>query len=108
MSTNKDNTHTKGKVILVGAGPGDPGLITIKGRDALSSADIVVYDFHANPELLKYAPEDAEKIYVGKRGDTHSLEQDDINKQRVEKQLSDLKAVILLFSVVALRKCLFL
>jgi uroporphyrinogen III methyltransferase / synthase len=69
----------KGKVILVGAGPGDPGLITVRGLEALKRAEIVVYDYLANPELIKSAA-GAEKIYVGKKGADHTLEQDEINE----------------------------
>ena len=58
---------TKGKVYLVGSGPGDPGLITVKGLKCLSQADVVVYDSLANPELLASARPDAELIFVGKR-----------------------------------------
>ncbi len=69
-----------GKVILVGAGPGDPGLITVRGREAVASADVIVYDYLANEELLSHAPASAEKRYVGKQGAAHSMEQSDINE----------------------------
>ena len=55
------------KLTLVGAGPGDPGLITIKGVEALRMADVVLYDALANPTLLDHAPPHARKIFVGKR-----------------------------------------
>ncbi len=74
-----------GKVILVGAGPGDPDLITIKGVKSLQRADVVVYDRLANPELLDFAPPWAEFIYVGKEPKRHRLSQDDINALLVEK-----------------------
>ncbi len=64
---------------LVGAGPGDPDLITVKGIKALRKADVVLYDALVNPELLMYAP-NARKIYVGKRRGNHSFNQDEINK----------------------------
>jgi len=70
---------------LVGAGPGDPGLLTIKGRDCLSRADVVVYDYLSNAELLRYAPEKAEKIYAGKKAGAHTLKQDGINALLVKK-----------------------
>ena len=57
-----------GKVILVGAGPGAPDLITLRGERALRTADAVVYDALAPPELLEFAPAGAERINVGKRG----------------------------------------
>jgi len=74
-----------GKVYLVGAGPGDAGLITVKGLRAIQKADCIVYDFHINPRLLTYAREDAEFIYAGKRGGHHEMTQDDINRVLVEK-----------------------
>jgi uroporphyrin-III C-methyltransferase len=68
-----------GKVYLVGAGPGDPGLLTIKAAELLKAADCVIYDYLVNPEILAYARPRAEKIYVGKNGGGHSWKQDDIN-----------------------------
>lgn len=68
----------KGKVYLVGAGPGDPRLITIKGIEALIKAQVVIYDYLANPRLLDYAPEGSELIYAGKRGRDHALSQEQI------------------------------
>lgn len=67
------------KVSLVGAGPGDPGLLTIRGRELLKSADVVIYDALINPALLKYARKDAELIYVGKIAGNHALPQEEIN-----------------------------
>jgi len=69
----------KGRVFLVGAGPGDPGLITVKGLAALRSADVVVYDALANPELLREC-ENAELINVGKRSNNHTKTQSEINE----------------------------
>ncbi|TVL94854.1 uroporphyrinogen-III C-methyltransferase [uncultured Candidatus Kuenenia sp.] len=76
-------------VYLVGAGPGDPGLITVKGRDCIKKADVIVYDYLVNVELLKAAKPGVEMIYVGKQGGSHTLEQEDINKLLVEKALED-------------------
>ena len=67
------------KVTLVGAGPGDPDLITVKGVKALQKASIILYDALINRELLEYAP-NAKKIFVGKRKGMHSFSQDDINE----------------------------
>ncbi|MBU0698867.1 MAG: uroporphyrinogen-III C-methyltransferase [Pseudomonadota bacterium] len=75
----------KGKVYLVGAGPGDPGLITVKGLECIQKADVLIYDFLASPLLLKHAPEHAEVIYVGKKGGDHTLSQDKINALIVAK-----------------------
>ena len=75
----------KGRVYLVGAGPGDPGLLTIKGRECLSRADVVVYDFLANPVFLGYARKEAEVIYVGKQGGHHTATQEEINELIVER-----------------------
>jgi uroporphyrinogen III methyltransferase/synthase len=74
-----------GKVFLVGAGPGDPGLITVKGRRCIEAADVVIYDYLAAPALLEHARPDAERIYVGKKGGDHTLSQEGINDLLVEK-----------------------
>ncbi len=74
-----------GKVYLIGAGPGDPGLITEKGKKVIERADVIVYDYLANPRLLSYAKPGAEKIYVGKKGGCHTLSQEGINQLLVEK-----------------------
>lgn len=78
----------KGKVYLVGAGPGDPGLITVKGRQCIEKADVIIYDYLAAPALLKSAPQTAEVIYVGKKGGDHTLPQEGINALIVEKALT--------------------
>ena len=75
----------KNKVYLVGAGPGDTGLLTLKGKACIEKADVVVYDYLAAEELLKYARPDAELIYAGKKGGDHTLTQDRINALLVEK-----------------------
>lgn len=69
----------------MGAGPGDPGLMTIRGAEVLKRAEVVIYDYLANEEFLKYAPSRAELIYVGKKGGDHTLSQDGINALLVEK-----------------------
>ncbi len=74
-----------GKVYLVGAGPGDPGLITVKGRQLIEEADIIIYDYLVNEALLEYCKPDAEKIYVGKKAGFHSMSQEEINRLLVEK-----------------------
>jgi uroporphyrinogen III methyltransferase/synthase len=75
----------QGKVYLVGAGPGDPGLMTVKGLDCLRHADVVIYDRLVEESLLNEARPEAEKIYVGKADRLHILEQDSINQLLLEK-----------------------
>jgi len=77
-------THKNPKVTLVGAGPGDPELITVKGVKALEEANIVLYDALINRALLKYVPKEAQKIFVGKRRGFHSHSQDEINELMVK------------------------
>ena len=72
-------------VYLVGAGPGDPGLITVKGRECIAAADVLIYDYLAAPSLLKHASANAELIYVGKKGGDHTLPQEEINALIVAK-----------------------
>jgi uroporphyrinogen III methyltransferase / synthase len=81
----------KAKVYLVGAGPGDPGLITVKGRQCIEDAQVIIYDYLASPELLKHAQKNAELIYVGKKGGDHTLPQAEINALIVKKAKAGLK-----------------
>jgi uroporphyrinogen III methyltransferase / synthase len=75
-----------GVVHLVGAGPGDPGCLTLRGRECLETADVVVYDYLANPALLRFAPAAAERIFAGKHGaGPHLLEQAEINRFLIER-----------------------
>ena len=78
---------TIGKAFLVGAGPGDPGLITIKGQECIANADVIIYDWLASDQLLESAKSNAELIYVGKMGGKHAMEQIDINALIVKKAL---------------------
>jgi uroporphyrinogen III methyltransferase/synthase len=71
-------------VVLVGAGPGDPGLVTVRGLECLRRADVILYDNLAAPALLAHARPDAEIIYVGKKRAEHALTQDEINALLVE------------------------
>ena len=75
----------KGMVYLIGAGPGAPGLITLKAIECIKEADVVVYDYLANKRFLEYAGKRAEIIYVGKQGGAHTLPQDEINKLIIKK-----------------------
>ncbi|MFA6133543.1 MAG: uroporphyrinogen-III C-methyltransferase [Phycisphaerae bacterium] len=73
-----------GIVYLVGAGPGDPGLITVRGLELLKRADVVIYDHLASPRLLRHVRSDAQLIYVGKEAAAHTLNQDQINQALIE------------------------
>lgn len=79
---------TKGYVYLVGAGPGDPKLITVKGSECIAKADVLVYDRLASRRLLLLARPDCELIYVGKSPDRHTLKQEEINRLLVDKGLA--------------------
>ena len=81
-------TALVGKVYLIGAGPGDPGLLTVKGREALERADVVVYDRLAHPSLLDYAPPNADRIFAGKARGQQELTQEGINALLVERAQS--------------------
>lgn len=83
----------QGNVYLVGAGPGAPGLLTIKGLDCLKSADVVIYDFLASERLLAQAKPGAELIYVGKRAGQHELSQKEINQLLIKKARAGNKVV---------------
>ena len=74
-----------GKVYLVGAGPGDPGLLTLKGKEILERADCVVYDFLVNKDLLRLARADADKVCVGRRGEPDRMRQSAINELLVAR-----------------------
>lgn len=78
------NKDIQPKLTLVGAGPGDPDLISIKGTKALGNAKVVLYDALIHPKLLDYVPDSAIKIFVGKRAGQHSKTQDEINRLIVE------------------------
>ena len=78
-------SNKKGKVYLIGAGPGDPGLVTVRARQLIEAADVIIYDYLANPKLLDWAREDSERIYVGKRSGLHSIPQDEIEEILVER-----------------------
>lgn len=77
-----------GKVYLVGAGPGDPGLFTLKGVECMRRADVIIYDYLAGKPLLGHAAPGAELIYVGKKGGDHTMKQEEINQLLVEKGLA--------------------
>ena len=82
------NTHIEPKITLLGAGPGDPDLLTLKGVKALQTADVVLYDALTNEALLDHAPAQAIKVYVGKRSGEHSHSQDAINQLMIDYALN--------------------
>ncbi len=84
----QQNKHIEPKITLLGAGPGDPELLTLKGVKALQAADVVLYDALTNETLLEHAPESAIKVYVGKRSGEHSHSQDSINQLMIDYALN--------------------
>ena len=94
MNNNNDCvSKEKGKVWLVGAGPGDVSLITLKGKDVLADADVVVYDALVRGGMMSLVPESAELIYAGKRAGNHTMKQEEINELLLEKALEGKKVV---------------
>jgi len=81
---SKSKAKTTGAVYLVGAGPGDAGLLTLRGAELLGRADVVVYDALVNPELLRLAPKTAQIIYGGKRAKDHAIPQDELSQLLVK------------------------
>jgi uroporphyrinogen III methyltransferase/synthase len=75
----------QGRVYIIGAGPGDPGLITLRGAECIREADVVIYDHLVNPDILRHAGGKAIRIYAGKQGGDHTLSQDEINRRLVEE-----------------------
>ncbi|MEL0099263.1 MAG: SAM-dependent methyltransferase, partial [Opitutae bacterium] len=76
---------TEGIVYLVGAGPGDPSLLTLKARSLIETCDVLVFDHLANPRLHDWAPSDCERIDVGKSPGRHTMDQSEIGKILVQK-----------------------
>ena len=87
MSSKKEKSAAKpvGVCHLVGAGPGDLGLVTLRAKEVIEQAEVVVYDYLCNPEMLAWAPAEAEVIYAGKKAGAHTLRQEEINALLVEK-----------------------
>ncbi|ADV33569.1 siroheme synthase [Candidatus Blochmanniella vafra str. BVAF] len=84
IKLNKLNIKKKGSVALVGAGPGDKELLTIRGLQLMQQADIILYDNLVNPDILDLARRDADKIYVGKSANKHSISQDRLNNFMIQ------------------------
>jgi uroporphyrinogen III methyltransferase / synthase len=88
METNTETENRNpGTVYLIGAGPGDPGLITVKGLEKIRIADVIIYDYLADERLIREAKATAELIYVGKTGSKHTVEQPNINELLVQKAM---------------------
>jgi len=81
----KSAPSSPGIVYLVGAGPGDPGLLTLRAKECIEIADVIVYDYLSNAEFLRMARADSERIYAGKKAKDHTLTQDEINALIVAK-----------------------
>lgn len=81
------NSKMAGKVVLLGAGPGGEGLLTVSGQDALKNANCVIFDRLASKKLLSLVPENCEQIYAGKENHNHTMPQDQINRLLVQKAL---------------------
>ena len=75
----------KGICYLVGAGPGDLGLVTLRAKECVEEADIIIFDYLCNPQMLAWAKPGAEFIYAGKKAGQHTLKQDDISALLVQK-----------------------
>lgn len=85
LSQFSQSKQCLGKVYLVGAGPGDPGLLTIKGKTLLECADVVIYDALVSPEILEMINPQAERVHAGKRRGRHSLPQEKTTQLLIEK-----------------------
>jgi uroporphyrinogen III methyltransferase/synthase len=93
MEPKKQKIEPRGKVYLVGAGPGDLGLVTLRAKECIEDADVIVYDHLANPEMLGWARDEAEIVYAGKTAGAHALPQEEINQLLVKKSQEGKKVV---------------
>ncbi|NOJ23423.1 MULTISPECIES: uroporphyrinogen-III C-methyltransferase [Vibrio] len=93
MSAHPNSSPKRGFVSLVGAGPGDPDLLTVKGYRVIQQAEVIVYDRLVSKEILALANPQAEMVYVGKKLDFHCVPQDQINQILVEKALAGKRVV---------------
>ncbi|KFI12153.1 uroporphyrinogen-III C-methyltransferase [Vibrio coralliilyticus] len=93
MSAHPNSSPKRGFVSLVGAGPGDPDLLTLKGYRVIQQAEVIVYDRLVSKEILALANPQAEMVYVGKKLDFHCVPQDKINQILVEKALAGKRVV---------------
>jgi len=87
-TTNEETDMKKtGKVFIIGAGPGDPGLMTVKGIECLRGADVVVHDYLVGKEIMRHAGKDARLVYVGKIGGRNNISQEKLNRILVEEAM---------------------
>lgn len=93
INLNDKNYLSPGEVVLVGAGPGDPDLLTIAAVKAINSADVVVYDALISPEILELLPDNCEKVFAGKRGGSPSTSQADISDTLVQLARKNMRVV---------------
>ncbi len=84
ISTSLGPWHRSARVYLVGAGPGDPGLLTVRGLECLRRAEVVIYDYLANEELLEHTPQAAEKVCLGRHGHGRLMTQQEANRRMVQ------------------------
>src|SRR2546425_6178342 len=82
---SKSTNESLGRCFLVGAGPGDLGLVTLRAKECIEQADVIVFDHLCNSEMLKWARQGAELVYAGKKAAQHTLSQDEINALLVER-----------------------
>jgi uroporphyrinogen III methyltransferase/synthase len=80
-----DLSLNTGICYIAGAGPGDLGLVTVRARECVENAEVIVYDYLCNPEILRWAPRESEIIYAGKKAGAHTLSQAQINQLLIEK-----------------------
>jgi uroporphyrinogen III methyltransferase/synthase len=100
-------SNSQGICYLAGAGPGDLGLVTLKVKEVVQEADVVVYDYLCNPEILAWAPAGAEIIYAGKKAGQHTLKQEEIDALLVEKTKAGNRVVRLSRGALKGRRSIF-
>jgi uroporphyrinogen III methyltransferase / synthase len=93
MESKTKSKEKNGKIYLVGAGPGNLGLVTLRAKECIEAADVIAYDHLANPEVLAWARDDAEIIYAGKEPGEHSLSQEELNALVIDKAREGKKVV---------------
>ena len=85
QEVKKMSDRKQGICYLVGAGPGDPGLMTLRGKECIEIADVILYDHLSNPEFLQWAKPDAELVYAGKKATEHAIPQEELNEKLIAR-----------------------